>query len=180
MVDDEIAWITVLANAGKPRPARAITSLQVASLFARNRQYREIHWGGAVTGTVRPSLTPDEVNSVRGRYGLPPIEIYDVQVPVVNEVTGVITSVRTIPANRFILLPPDTGGSLGETLYGLTAEGIVLTMNSTPGITGTNAPGLISTADLTHNPVSVTTKTTAVALPVLHTPDSYVSAQVIA
>lgn len=180
MLDDELAWINGMTSRGNARPAEAITSTQVATLYARNQQYREVYWGGAVTGTSRPNLTPDQVNSVRGQYGLPPITTYDVEVPVANEVTGVISSVRVLPANRFIYVPAAPAQNLGESLYGLTAEGIVLRMGGNPGITGQNAPGIVSTAQQEDNPVAVTTKSTAVELPVLEYPGNLLIAQVLA
>jgi hypothetical protein len=62
---------------------------------------------------------------------------------------------------------------------GTTAESLVLDATSNPRITGTNAGGLISTATYEDDPVAVTTKTTAVGMPVLHTPDAFVTAKVL-
>lgn len=178
-LDDERAWIDAQVNAGRGRPARVITSNKVASLFAANAQYRNTFWGGETASIDRPTLTPDQVNSVRATYGLPPITTYDVQVPIAQG-DGTIVVERVIPENRYIMLPADTAGGLGETLMGLTAEALVLDPTSNPRITGQYAGGLISTAKYEDDPVSVTTKTTATGLPVLHTPEGLITAQVLA
>ena len=176
---DELAWIQYLADNGKPAPARAQTSRKVLSTLIQNEEYRNTYWGGETSGVTRPGLTLEQFNSVRGTYGLPPITLYDTQVEVENETTGAIESKRVIPDDRFLLLPPSTGTDLGNVLMGTTAESLVLDATSNPRITGTNAGGLISTATYEDDPVAVTTKTTAVGMPVLHTPDAFVTAKVL-
>lgn len=176
---DERTWIDAQVNAGRPRPARALTSNSVRALLAQNTEYRNAFWGGEVDGVIRPPLLPGQVDQVRAQYNLPPITTYDVIVPVADD-DGDISYERTIPENRFILLPPDTAGDLGNTLMGLTAEALVLDATSNPRITGSEAAGLISTAQYEDDPVAVTTKTTATGLPVLHTPEHIVTARVLA
>jgi len=176
---DELAWIQFLADQGKPAPGRALTSRKVMSTLLQNKEYRDTYWGGETSGVTRPGLTPEQFNSVRGTYGLPPITTYDAQVAVEDETTGAIVSQRVLPDDRFLLLPPSAGEDLGNTLMGITAESLVLDATSNPRITGQFAGGLISTTKYEDDPVAVTTKTTAVGMPVLHTPDTFVTAKVL-
>lgn len=170
---DELAWMQVLADAGQATAAEVVTSRRAATLLATNAEYRGAYWGEtAGDGANRPNLTPEQVNSVRGTYGLPPITLYDVQVPI----DGIMT--RVLPEDRWLLLPADKA-SLGSTTYGLTAEGIILSSTTNPKIESTDAPGIISTSDTTDDPPSVTTKSTAVALPILDEPTAFVSAKVL-
>lgn len=178
ILDDERAWIRTMTANGGARPARALTSESVIAAYATNTQYRDVFWGGTVTGVTRPNLTPDQVNQVRATYGLPTLIPYEVTVPVADE-AGQITEVRVLPENLFILLPSDSRTDLGETLFGRTAESVVLSTGSNPQIVRQDAPGLISVAETSFDPVSVTTKTGAIAMPVLHTPDSIVIATVL-
>jgi hypothetical protein len=176
---DELAWIQYLADNGKPVPDRALTSRRVLTTLLKNTEYRDTYWGGATSGVSRPGLTVEQFNSVRGQYGLPPITTYDAQVAVENESTGAIAAQRVLPDDRFILLPPAAGESLGNTLMGITAEALVLDTAANPRITGQYAGGLVSTVKYEDDPVAVTTKTTAVGMPVLHTPDAFVTAKVL-
>lgn len=177
---DERNWMNAQTDAGKPRPARALTSTRVASLLASNTEYRNAYWGGQVTGVTRQPLTPTQVQQVRDQFELPPITVYDTRVAVADPATGVITEQRTIPDHLFILLPPSTSGDLGETLLGRTAAATVLSTGSNPQIIRQDAPGLVSSAETTWDPVSVNTKTDAIGMPILHGPDTLVIASVVA
>lgn len=177
---DELAWIQTLADAGLPIPERVVTSRKVLSFMIQNAEYRNTYWGGETAGVTRPSLTPEQFNSVRGQYGLPAITIYDVQVAIADEVTGALSTVRVLPENKFLMFPPNTGQGLGNTLMGLTAEGIAMSAGQNPGIVRSDAAGIISTVQVEDDPVAITTKTGAVGLPVLHTPGEYIAATVLA
>lgn len=167
---EEQAWMQVLADAGAT-PSVAITSRTVAAGFATNASYKAAYWGTAAGVADRPALSLDQVNSVRGQYGLVPLRISDHRV----DVDGVST--RVLSEGTFLLLP--ASGDLGSTTYGRTAEANLLLGSSNPRIERTEASGIISTASLTDDPVSITTKTTAVAMPVLDAPAAFVTAQVL-
>ncbi|WP_316781276.1 hypothetical protein [Streptomyces sasae] len=88
--------------------------------------------------TPTATLTPQQVNVVRDNYGLPPITLYKGQV----RVDGVST--KCLPDDRWVMLPPDRS-KWGQTLYGTTAESLVLSRGGNPQITREDAPGLIIT-----------------------------------
>ena len=159
-LQDEVAWIQQLADSGFA-PGRVLTSRRVIQGFSTNASYKGAYWGVSnAEAATKPALSLEQVNSVRGTYGLPPLLSYDAQV----NVDGAM--VRTLPENAYVLLPGDAT-ALGSTTFGLTAESLVLSSGSNPRITREDASGIISTASFTDNPVSYQTKTTAVALPIL-------------
>jgi hypothetical protein len=173
MLGDEMRWMEVLRASGAPMPTRALTSYKTWALMMGNNSYRAAYYG-----SVSPSATPtavlaqNEVNVVRGRYGLPPITTYDVKIPLDNG-----TDVRVLPENMFFLLPPDAR-QMAETQYGLTAEGIVLSSGGNPSIDREEAPGIIVTSGYQDDPVQVWTKGAAAAMPVMYTPDIHIAATV--
>lgn len=177
---NERTWMAAQVAAGRPRPARALTSTRVSSLLATNTEYRNAYWGGEVTGVTRQPLSLAQVNTVRDQFELPPITTYDTRVAVANPDTGVITEARTIPDHLFILLPASPANELGETLLGRTAAATVLSTGSNPQIVRQDAPGLVSSAETTWDPISVNTKTDAIGMPVLHTPESMIIGAVVA
>jgi len=174
MLADEMRWIEVLRKSGAPRPARALTSYQGMALAMGNDSYRAAYYGSVNSASTIPTsvLAPNEVNVVRGRYGLPPIVDYDVTIPLDSG-----SDVRALPENMFFLLPPDAR-LMGETQYGLTAEGMVLSRGSNPSIEAEEAPGIIVTAGYQDDPVQVYTKANAAAMPVMYTPDIHIAATV--
>lgn len=174
MLGDEMRWIEVLRASGAPMPERAVTSYKAMRLAMGNDSYRAAYYGSVNSANTIPTavLAPNEVNVVRGRYGLPPITPYDVKVPLPDG-----TDVRVLPENMFFLLPPNAR-QMGETQYGLTAEGILLSNGGNPSIEREEAPGIIVTTGYQDDPPQVWSKGSAVALPVLYTPDIHIAATV--
>ncbi|MET9436881.1 major capsid protein [Streptomyces sp. NPDC006551] len=174
MLGDEMRWIEVLRKSGAPRPSRALTSYKTMSLLMSNDSYRAAYYGSVNSASTIPTavLAPNEVNVVRGRYNLPPIIDYDVTIPLEDG-----TDVRVLPENMFFLLPPDAR-QMGETQYGLTAEGMVLSSGGNPSIDREEAPGIIVTSGYQDDPVQVWTKGAAAAMPVMYTPDIHIAATV--
>ncbi|MFE6126735.1 major capsid protein [Streptomyces sp. NPDC056437] len=174
MLGDEQRWIEVLRSSGAPLPTRALTSYKAMALAMSNDSYRAAYYGSVNSASTIPTavLAPNEVNVVRGRYGLPPITTYDVKVPLTDG-----TDVRVLPENMFFLLPPNAR-QMGETQYGLTAEGILLSNGGNPSIEREEAPGIIVTSGYQDDPPQVWSKGSAAALPVLYTPDIHIAATV--
>lgn len=170
---DEMAWLEVLRASGAPMPEKVVTSYKARALLAGNDAYRAAYYG-SVNGSNTPTATlaPNEVNTVRARYNLPPIEIYDVQIPKDDG-----TMARPIPEDRWIMVPPNRA-QWGETQYGITAESIALTTGDNPTIELEEAPGIIVTHGWQDDPVQVWTKGSAVAMPVLYVPDIHITAKV--
>ncbi|MGW7283948.1 major capsid protein [Streptomyces sp. NPDC054847] len=169
---DEMAWIEVLRASGAPLPARVLTSYKARALLASNDSYRRAFYGQPAASTPTGVLAPNEVDAVRARYNLPPIEVYDVQIPKDDG-----TMARPIPEDRWLMLPPNPA-QWGETQYGITAESIALTTGSNPAIELEEAPGIIVTHGFSDDPVQVWTKGSAVAMPVLYVPDIHITAKV--
>lgn len=173
MLADEMAWIEYLRSTGAPLPARALTSYKTRSLAMANDSYRAAYYRSvAPSATPTAVLSPEAVNVVRAQYNLPPIEAYDVTIPLDDG-----TSKRPLPENMFFLLPPDAR-QMGETQYGLTAEGIKLSFGGNPSITKEEAPGIIVTSGYEDDPVEVWTKGSAAAMPIMYTPDIHIAATV--
>lgn len=171
ILDDEQAWIQKLIDDGTGRPGDAMASRAVIAHLARNNQYKQAFFGS--NAEQRPTLTPGQVQSVRDTYGLATIREYDAKV----RVDGVQT--RTTPENRFFLLPANKE-EFAETQYGITAEALALSRAGNPRIEREDQPGIVVTAKEYDDPVDVTTKATAVAMPVLYDNEGYISAQVLA
>ncbi|MFB7222462.1 major capsid protein [Streptomyces sp. NPDC056227] len=170
---DEMAWIEVLRASGAPLPSRVVTSYKARALLAANNSYRAAFYGSVSPSTTPTGvLAPNEVDTVRARYGLPPISVYDVQIPLDDG-----TMKRPIPEDRWLMLPPNPQ-TWGETQYGVTAESLVLSSGSNPGIEREEAPGIVVTHGYTDDPVQVWTKGAAVAMPVLYVPDIHITAKV--
>ena len=79
---------------------------------------RACGWSPSATPTA--VLAPTEVNVVRARYGLPPVETYDVTIPKDDG-----TDVRPLAENLWVMVPPNRQ-QWAETQYGITAESLIL------------------------------------------------------
>jgi hypothetical protein len=167
----EQAWIQYLIDNGDGRPEDALTSSQVIAFMAQNDEYKEAFFGRAQTSY--PTLTPGQVESVRSTYRLPTPRPYDTQV----RVNGVNT--RVLPENMFFLLPGDKS-QFAQTQYGITAEAIMLNRAGNPRIEREDQPGIIATVREHDDPPSVFSRATAVAMPVMYAPKSYIAATVLA
>lgn len=159
IIQDEIAWLTTYRATNGISPGLAMTSTDVLNNMALNDQLRAL---SAFNGITPPFLGIDQINQVRGRYGLPPLFIYDGVV----RVDGVQT--RVIRADRFIYMPP-AGEPLGRTFSGTTAEALELAEARQIGVD--DIPGLTSVVYKTADPVAIWTNTSAIALPVLINPN---------
>ncbi|MER0443026.1 major capsid protein [Streptomyces sp. Edi4] len=170
---DERRWIQALRDARAPLPTRVVTSFKAKALLAGNQSYRAAYYG-ALLGSQIPTtvLAPNEVDAVRARYGLPPIEVYDVQIPLDDG-----SNPRALPENLWLMLPPNPR-QWGETQYGVTTESLMLSRGTNPAILREDAPGIVVTHGYTDDPVTVWTKVAASAMPVLYVPDIHIAARV--
>ncbi|MFF2571234.1 major capsid protein [Streptomyces sp. NPDC058084] len=170
---DEMRWIQALRDARAPLPKRVFTSFKAKSLLAGNQSYRAAYYGSLLGSQIPTAvLAPNEVDAVRARYGLPPIEVYDVQIPLDDG-----TNPRALPENLWLMLPPNPR-QWGETQYGVTTESLVLSRGTNPAIAREDAPGIVVTHGYTDDPVTVWTKVAASAMPVMYVPDIHIAARV--
>ncbi|MEU3049020.1 major capsid protein [Streptomyces sp. NPDC006984] len=172
-IADELRWIDYLDSIGAPAPESALTSRKAWSHLASNSAYRAAYYGTAVGAqTPTATLNPEQVNSVRGTYGLPPVTFYKAQVWQDD------VSKRVLPEDRWVLLPPERA-KWGQTQYGTTAESLALSRGTTPQIEREEAPGIVITRDVEDDPVQIWTKGAAMAMPVLYAPDCHITATVL-
>lgn len=169
---DEMTWIAYLRSIGAPLPTRVLTSYKAAALMAGNNSYRNAFYNPQGANIPSAVLAPDQVQAVRARYGLPPITVYDLQLPTVGG-----GNARVLPENQYFLLPPDSR-EWAETQYGVTADGLMLSSGGNPAILREEAPGIVVTHGASDDPPQVYTKASAVAMPVMYVPDIYMAATV--
>ncbi|MEU7640910.1 major capsid protein [Streptomyces sp. NPDC039016] len=172
-IADELRWIQHLDDIGAPEPEMVLTSRKAFSFLAANNAYRAAYYGSVNPSTTpTATLTPQQINVVRGNYSLPPVTFYKAQV----RVDG--TPRKVLPEDRWVLVPPDREKWV-QTMFGVTAEGLVLSRGSNPEIVREDAPGIIITRGVQDDPVQIWTKGAAVGMPVMHTPDAHVVAKVL-
>jgi Phage major capsid protein E len=172
-ISDELHWIEHLDDIGAPEPELVLTSRKAFSFLAANNAYRAAYYG-SVSPSMTPTatLTPQQINVVRGNYGLPPVTFYKAQVRVDGH------SRKVLPENLWCLIPPDRE-KWAQTQLGVTAEALVLSRGSNPEIVKEDAPGIVITRGVQDDPVQIWTKGAAVGMPVMHTPDAHIVAKVL-
>ncbi|MFE7121398.1 major capsid protein, partial [Streptomyces sp. NPDC057654] len=172
-IADELRWIEHLDDIGAPAPELVLTSRKAFSFLAANNAYRAAYYGSVnPSSTPTATLTPQQINVVRGNYGLPLVTFYKAQV----RVDG--TPRKVLPEDRWILAPPDRT-KWAQTMFGVTAEALVLSRGSNPEIVREDAPGIVITRGVQDDPVQIWTKGAAVGMPVMHTPDAHIVAKVL-
>lgn len=169
-LDDETGVIRLLKGKSKPAPAFAISSYENIAELGANLQYRNEFFGTSSSTNLR-TLDPSEVASVRARKGLPTLVEYDVAI----DVDG--TDIRPIPTNRVIYVPADSS-RFAETQYGITAEVNTLVAGGQLSIERSDESGIIVTKKVADDPISVTTRSNATAMPVMYDNEAYVSLKV--
>ncbi|WP_331764846.1 major capsid protein [Streptomyces sp. NBC_01238] len=170
---DEMAWIRYLKRVGAPKPARVITSERAASVLASNLEYRTAFWNSSSPATTpSTTLSPPDVNAVRARWNLPPIQIYDEQVWSDDQY------IRTTPESLWAMVPPNPD-QWAQTQYGVTAEQDNLDEGENPGIEAAREPGIYVSYEKKSNPVSLSTTANAIAMPVLYVNNFHISATVL-
>ena len=171
ILDDELAWIQFLRDEGDGAPGDILTSSRVSALMARNHQYQEDYFGRGQSSY--PTLTPGQVASVRASRGLPAVRTYDTRVRLNGQ------NIRVLPEDLYFLLPANKR-EFAETQYGITAESVMLSRAGNPRIEREDQPGIIATVREHDDPPQVWSRATAVAMPVMYAPKSYINAKVIA
>ncbi|GAA1919667.1 major capsid protein [Streptantibioticus ferralitis] len=172
-IADELRWIQHLDDIGAPEPELVITSRKAFSYLAANNAYRAAYYGSVNPSTTpTATLTPQQINVVRGNYNLPPITFYKAQVRVDGKPR------KVLPEDLWVLVPPDRE-KWAQTMFGVTAEALVLSRGTNPEIVREDAPGIIITRGMQDDPVQIWTKGAAVGMPVMHTPDAHIVAKVL-
>jgi len=173
-LSDERAWIDYLIDSGAPAPREVVTSRRARSMLAANAEYQIAYYGQNAANNPGTTLSPLEVDTVRARFGLPPIRIYDVQV------WNDDVYQRVIPDNKWILVPDVPAAEWAQTQYGQTREAAKFTSGTNPALTREEAPGIVVVTKVEDDPVQIYTRGAAVGMPVLYVPDIHISATVLA
>jgi hypothetical protein len=160
-------WTEQVVSTSGVRPTRALTSNTIIGHLLKNAQVRTMIYGD--NGGSR-AVSLNQLNELLQTLNLPQVATYDLQVRNQSE-SGVITSSRFFPVQKFVLLPPD---QLGDTLSGPTAEALLdefVDSQQTAGIY----------AAVTHQgePPSVWTKAAGTMIPTFPNADAVFQAVVI-
>jgi hypothetical protein len=172
-ISDELAWTDFIVNGGGPTFKEVVTSRRALSILGANQEYRNAFYGSNNSNTPSATLAPNEVNVVRGRFGLPPVRTYDVQVWNDDNYT------RVLPDNKWIMIPNVPASEWGETQYGVTRESMAFTSGTNPVLTREEAPGIVVVTKTEDDPVQIYTRGAAIGMPVLYVPDIHISATVL-
>lgn len=169
IIGELTAWVEAYSDrTGGLRPAYFLTSGAVRNAMLRNTAMRNYLVGNVAAAGTPQLMTVAALGSVLDAFDLPPIRLYDTSLPV----GGVTTKV--MPTNRLLLMPP---GTPGATFSGTTAEAIELA--GARAIANDQIAGMTAVVDKTFDPVSLWTKVSAIALPVLYQPDAITVATVL-
>lgn len=165
---DLTAWLnTYVDDAGGPPGYLATSRAQVNNLV-RNAEIRELV---SAPGSNPNLVSRAELNSLLEAHGLPPIVEYDARI----DVDG--TSTRPVPEDRVLMLPAEPE-SLGQTVWGITAEGLELAGGDNPSLDFEDTPGLVGVVQQEGDPVKTLTKVTGVGMPILSDPRQLLVADV--
>ncbi|GAA3750919.1 major capsid protein [Micromonospora maritima] len=162
------AWADVYTDDAGEAPAYALTSRTVVGHMLRNETLRNMV--GNVNGAP-PILTRQQLNAILDAHDLPQIVEYNTQV----DVDG--TATRPIPLDRMIYLPQDPA-TLGNTYWGITAEGLALASGQNPDLVFSELPGLVGVVMKDGDPVRTWTKVSATGMPVITDPRRLLTAKV--
>lgn len=172
-LSDERAWIDYLIDSGAPAPRMVLTSRRARSMLAASTEYQMAYYGANSSNNPGTTLSPQEVDTVRARFDLPPIVIYDVKV------WNDDSYQRVIPDNKWILVPDVAASEWAETQYGVTREAAKFTSGTNPALTREEAPGIVVVTKVEDDPVQIYTRGAAIGMPVLYVPDIHISATVL-
>jgi hypothetical protein len=167
---DPIEQIMDWANTLGTKPRRALTSNTILAALLKHPKI-----AGALFGQNTSRIASRaELNAYLQQLELPSIATYD-EVYRKQNANGMYSQHRYFPQNKFVLLPE---GTLGETLYGPTAEEIRLTRD--PSIQTEKIGNVLAMVyEENVDPVSTWTKAVATALPSFPAADEVFQAQVI-
>lgn len=152
-------------DAGEP-PAYALTSRQAIGHLLRNDAVRAAF---ATLGGTPSVITRAQLAGLLDANDLPQLVQYDAQVYVNNSAT------RIIAANKMIYLPASPE-SLGNTMWGITAEAMELAGLNNPQLTFAQAPGLVGMVTKEGDPVRTWTKVAGLGMPVIADANKLLSA----
>lgn len=164
-INDIITWVNKLDS----RPERVLTSTTILAKILSNKNVVNAIFGKDSTRIA----SVGELNNYLAQLQLPKIYTYDNKYRKLNA-DGTYSKGRYFPENKFVMLPGET---LGETVYGPTAEEIRLQRDPSIDI---QVVGKILAMIYEENvdPVSTWEKAVATALPTLNCADDIFQADI--
>lgn len=168
-ISDLRTWAEQYAEVNGEYPGFILMTRTTRSHIMQSGEARESF--GSLVG-VPSMITPAQLNTVLEANELPAISTYDTRI----EVDDVAT--RPIPVGT-VVFGPSERMSLGETIWGITAEALELAGLDNPELTYEQLPGLVAVVMKTFDPVATWTKVGGVVLPVLYQPRKLLAASVL-
>lgn len=164
-ITDLQTWRDVLVADGQGAGAIVMSTAAINHLL-RNEEVQGLVYPLV---TTPPQVTRAQLNQVLSDFGLPAITVWDAKA----RRNGTLQ--RFIPEDKVLLLPA-SGTALGATVYGTTLEAQI----GGYGIGSGDLPGLVVAPFIQREtPVRVVTIGSAIALPVLASPDDTLVADVL-
>lgn len=126
VIGDLLDWVSTYEDTNGEPPSVILMSREVQALLLKNTT---IVNEAAGSGSGRTRVSVDELQSVLGGYGLPPVQIVtDRKVTVKNVADGSTESIEYFPEERVVMLSEGVGNFLiGPTVENNFEPGIVLT-----------------------------------------------------
>ena len=152
-VSDIMAAVQTIIDDTGVRVNRGLTSTLAITNLLRNEKLQSAIFGSANTAR---NLTSAIVNEYLVSLGLPALFAFDEVVRRVDPATQAVVTERYFPQTQLTMF--SSNETLGETLIGPTAEGIV-------GVGTEEAPGIWAEIMQTKDPVNIYTMATAVGFP---------------
>jgi hypothetical protein len=175
-IRDMRTWASYYRTKNGVRPGVQLMSESTLSYLLENETIRTL--ASNIAGT--PSIVDEAtLTTVLNRWGLPPIEVYEVQYNSSRDPNNV-TATPVLDPDMVLFLPAPSdpnsvnGGPLGGTFYGTTAE----SGDPRYGLIGGGEAGVVVGNYSQDDPYGVWTKASGLALPVLVNPDMSLRATV--
>lgn len=159
VIGDLLAWNQEYEDANGESPDAIYLSREVQALLLKNAT---IITEAAGSGSGRTRVSVEELNSVLGGYGLPPVNVVtNRKVTVKNVASGENEVIEFFPVNRVVMLSE----GIGNFLLGPTVENDF-------------APGIVLTAEDLRAPIRSVMETVAAGFPAIEQPSRIFHADV--
>lgn len=161
VIGDLLTWTSEYETANGEAPDAIYLSREVQALLLKNTT---IITEAAGSGSGRTRISVDELNSVLGGYGLPPVNVVvNRKMTVKNIATGADEVIEYFPVNRVVML----SAGVGKFLLGPTVENDF-------------NPGIVLTAEDLRAPIRSVIETVAAGFPTIEQPSRIFHADVYA
>lgn len=160
VIGDLIAWDQKYTEVNGKQADAILMTRETQALLLKNTVIVTEAAGSDGTGRTRVSV--DELNSVLGGYGLPPVQVVTHrQITVKDIYTGQDETIEFFPKNRVVFV----GEGLGNFVYGPTVENEF-------------APGIVLQAYDKQEPIESILRVAAAGFPIVNTPSLLLHADV--